>query len=76
MIYRKFGHTNIQLSELGFGAMRFPLTEEFEPTKIDEAKAREMLYYAIDHGVNIIDTAFPYHGQVSEIFLGRALKVG
>lgn len=76
MIYRKFGRTGIELSQLGFGAMRFPLTEEFEPTKIDEAKAREMLYYAIDHGVNIIDTAYPYHGQASEVFLGKALRSG
>ncbi len=73
MIYRKFGQTDIQLSQLGFGAMRFPLTEEYEPTKIDEAKATEMLYHAIDQGVNIIDTAYPYHRQMSEVFLGKAL---
>lgn len=76
MIYRDFGRTGIELSQLGFGAMRFPLTEEYDPTKIDEARATEMLHYAIDHGVNIIDTAYPYHRMVSETFLGKALQDG
>lgn len=76
MIYRQFGQTGIQLSQLGFGAMRFPLTEQYDPTKIDEARATAMLHYAIDHGVNIIDTAYPYHRMAGETFLGRALDNG
>ncbi|UCF71222.1 MAG: aldo/keto reductase [candidate division WOR-3 bacterium] len=76
MIYRSFGTTNIKLSQIGFGAMRFPLTEEYDPTKIDEVKATEMLHYAIDNGVNYIDNAYPYHRQTSEIFLGKALRDG
>lgn len=76
MIYREFGRTGVRVSQLGFGAMRFPLTEEYDPTKIDEAKAAEMLHYAIDNGINVIDNAYPYHRQASEIFLGKALRHG
>ena len=73
MIYRAFQDTAITLSQLGFGAMRFPLKNQYDPTAIDEKQTSEMLYYAIDHGVNIIDTAWPYHRETSEKFLGKAL---
>jgi predicted aldo/keto reductase-like oxidoreductase len=50
---------------------------------IDVPLATEMLYYALDHGVNYIDTAFPYHAATfdgtpgnSEGFLGDALAGG
>ena len=45
--------------------------------------ATEMLHYALDHGVNYVDTAFPYHGASfdgtpgnSEGFIGDALRDG
>lgn len=56
--------------------MRFPLTEKYNPTSIDENLSSEMLYYAIDHGVNYVDTAWPYHRETSERFLGKALSQG
>jgi predicted aldo/keto reductase-like oxidoreductase len=44
--------------------------------KIDEERATRQIRYAIDHGVNYIDTAWPYHIGESEPFLGRALAGG
>lgn len=61
-----------ELSILGFGCMRLPLKEG----KIDEERATNQIRYAIDNGVNYIDTAWPYHMGESEPFLGRALGDG
>ena len=62
-----------ELSILGFGCMRLPVKED---GSIDEERATKQVRYAIDHGVNYVDTAWPYHGGQSELFLGRALADG
>ncbi|MCK5812581.1 MAG: aldo/keto reductase [Clostridiales bacterium] len=73
---RKLTNTNIEVSTLGFGAMRLPLLDAKDNSSIDEKKATKMIRYAIDNGVNYIDTAYPYHGGKSEIFIGKVLKDG
>jgi len=73
--YRNFGKVNWKVSALGFGAMRLPVLGN-DSSNINEELASLMIRYAIDHGVNYIDTAYPYHGGKSEIFVGKVLRGG
>jgi predicted aldo/keto reductase-like oxidoreductase len=73
MLYRKNPKNGDELSILGFGCMRLPMKED---GTIDEERATSQVRYAIDHGVNYVDTAWPYHMEQSEPFLGRALADG
>ena len=59
------------LSRLGFGTMRLPTNAD---GSIDEAQVAEMTVYALEHGVNYFDTAYPYHGGESERVIGRVLS--
>lgn len=68
---RSMEKLGISTSLLGFGCMRFPVTED---GKINEPEAEKMLDTAIAGGVNYIDTAYPYHNGDSEPFVGEALK--
>ncbi len=64
----------LELSRLGFGAMRLPLLPgQTSPTAIDTDQVDDMVDYALDHGVNYFDTAYPYHGGLSERVIGRSL---
>ncbi len=73
MLYRHMNKADRKLSILGFGCMRLPQTPDLH---IDEPKATEMIRYAIDRGVNYLDTAYVYHNGESEPFLCRVLSGG
>ncbi len=71
MIFTEF--QDKQLSLLGFGTMRLPL-KGTDAGDIDEEQVAEMVKYAMEHGVNYFDTAFPYHNCLSEVVVGKVLK--
>lgn len=72
MQYRTMPKSEDKLSALGFGCMRLP--SKTGGATIDKKAAMEQVRYAIDHGVNYVDTAYLYPG--SEAFLGECLKEG
>ena len=59
-----------RLSRLGFGCMRLPQTAD---KAIDRLELQKMVDYAMAHGINYFDTAWPYHGGHSELAVGEAL---
>jgi len=75
MKYRNFGNTGLKVSALGFGCMRLPVVDG-DSGKIDEPLATAMLRNAIDQGLNYVDTAWTYHSEQSEPFVGRVLQEG
>jgi predicted aldo/keto reductase-like oxidoreductase len=80
MQYRDFGNLDFRPSALGFGAMRLPVhagadgKPDFK--QIDYPLATQMLHRAIDGGVNYVDTAWMYHEDTCETWLGEALPGG
>ncbi|NLY70902.1 MAG: aldo/keto reductase [Clostridiales bacterium] len=75
MEYRTFKNTGEKISLLGFGTMRLPVVDGDEG-KIDEKESIKMIRYAIDNGVNYVDTAYMYHQETSENLVAKALKDG
>ncbi len=69
MITKQFQDKTLPL--LGFGTMRLPLTTN---GTINESQVKDITRYAMEHGVNYFDTAYPYHDGDSERVMGRVLS--
>jgi predicted aldo/keto reductase-like oxidoreductase len=74
MIYRMLGGTGYKVSQLGFGAMRLPMTEVNGERVVDRDLAIPMIHRAFEAGLNYIDSAVGYCNQDSQRAVGEALK--
>ena len=74
MQYRPFGKTGVEISTLGFGAMRLPQKEVDGKMVYDEEESIRILRKAYELGVNYFDTAPYYCDGESEVILGKAIK--
>ena len=78
MLYNTLGKTNLEVSRLGFGTMRLPT--KANNGDIYKEESAKMLSYAIENGINLIDTAYSYHSEnlgdngESENFVGEFLS--
>jgi uncharacterized protein len=67
MLYREYGATGMNVSAIGFGAMRFQSID-------DPDVCAAMVRQAYDAGINYFDTAPGYFGGKSEERLGLAFR--
>jgi aryl-alcohol dehydrogenase-like predicted oxidoreductase len=75
MRLRKLGRTGLQVSEISLGTVElgldYGIATPGETLKPDESEASAFLHFALDSGINLIDTARAY-GE-SERIVGQAL---
>jgi len=67
MIYRKLGRTGLSVSAYALGTNAFG-------GRADEETSIAIIHHALDHGVNLIDTANVYTNSNSERIIGKALR--
>jgi aryl-alcohol dehydrogenase-like predicted oxidoreductase len=78
MQYRKFGHTDLQVSAIGFGAWAIGGGAMIGDTPIgwgdaNDATSRKAIQAALEAGINFFDTADIYGLGHSETLLGEVL---
>ncbi|MEM7369662.1 MAG: aldo/keto reductase [Bacteroidota bacterium] len=70
MKYRQLGNTGLEVSYISLGTSSLGgVYRDFE-----EKKGIQVVFTALDHGINLIDTAPAYGATKSEKVLGKALK--
>jgi aryl-alcohol dehydrogenase-like predicted oxidoreductase len=72
MQYRKLGHSGLIVSAVALGTMQFG--KKMNVGNLDQQATNEMVKFALDQGINFIDTADVYSLGESETLLGNALK--
>lgn len=76
MLRKRLGKTDLQVSALSLGTaelgLDYGISTAGEARRPSEEQAHDILHFALDQGINLIDTARAY-GE-AEAIIGRALK--
>ena len=72
MEYRRLGNTGLIVSAVALGTMQFG--KGMNMGGLDQAETTAMIRFAIERGINFIDTADVYSGGESETLIGNALQ--
>lgn len=72
MEYRRLGHSGLIVSSVSLGTMQFG--NGMNLGNLDQEETNKMVKFAIDRGINFIDTADVYSRGESETLVGNALK--
>ena len=66
-----FGKMPYKVGRLGFGIMRLPVLAN---GKVNFGLSTPMIRYALEHGVNFLDSHHNYHNGESEEAIGKAIR--
>lgn len=72
MQYRRLGNSGLIVSALSLGTMQFG--QAMNVGRLDQQATNEMIKFALDRGINFIDTADVYSRGESETQVGEAIK--
>ncbi len=72
MKFRRLGNSGLIVSEVALGTMQFG--QKMNMGGLDQKETNAMVKFALDRGINFIDTADVYSLGESETLLGNALK--
>jgi aryl-alcohol dehydrogenase-like predicted oxidoreductase len=72
MKYRTLGNSGLIVSVVGLGTMQFG--KAMNVGQLDQQATTEMIRFALDRGINFIDTADVYSRGESETLIGHAIK--
>ena len=72
MVYRKLGNSGLIVSAVALGTMQFG--GKMNMGNLGQKATDEIVKFALDQGINFIDTADVYSLGESETLLGNSLK--
>ncbi len=72
MRFKTLGKSGLEVSVIGLGT--WPLGGGYDWGDVSESQAIDTVCTALDHGINLLDTAPVYGNGASENLLGRVLK--